>query len=277
MSTGWTPGGGPAPGPGSGRASGSASGPIRSIAYRSWGEFKRDLFVELFPGGRFERGRYLFRGAGDANWRLTAAFDRRFGHVPLTERMRLWDQLVGEWRAGCRDAGVPAGVVDDERALWALGQHHGLPTRMLDWSMSPYVAAFFAFRSHLLSSSASGAQVAVWVLHTEDPIWTGSGVEIVSAPSPANTRLRTQGGRFTLCRAAVACLEDYVERLGSVLALTRCIVPASEAAVALGDLDAMGITDHELFPDLTGLADLATMRAALAVTRSVNDRALDGR
>jgi hypothetical protein len=53
------------------------------------------------------------------------------------------------------------------------------------------------------------------------------------------------------------------------VALTRCLIPAGEATTALGDLDAMGITDHELFPDLTGLADLATMRAALAVTHRV--------
>lgn len=244
---------------------------VRTIAYQSWGEFKRDLFVELFPGGRFERGRYLFRGAGDADWRLTTAFDRRFGHVPLTARLRMWEELVAEWREGCRSAGVPAAVLDDERALWALGQHHGLPTRMLDWSMSPYVAAFFAFRAHLLAApgeTATGAQVAVWALHVDDPVWSGTGVEIVSAGGDGNLRLHAQGGRFTLCRAAVACLEDYVERLGGGQhppALTRCVLPATEAAAALGDLDAMGITDERLFPDLTGVADLATMRAALRI------------
>jgi hypothetical protein len=52
------------------------------------------------------------------------------------------------------------------------------------------------------------------------------------------------------------------------VALTRCVLPATQAAVALGDLDAMGITDERLFPDLTGVADLATMRAALSVSRS---------
>lgn len=250
------------------------TGAIRTIAYSSWAEFKRDLFVELFDGGRFERGRYLFRGAGDADWQLTTAFDRRFGHVPLAERMKLWGQLVAEWQEGCRDAGVPAAVVEDERALWALGQHHGLPTRMLDWSMSPYVAGFFAFRSHLLSTSAAGAQVAVWVLHTDDPVWSGTGVEIVTTTADGNARLRNQGGRFTLCRAAVSCLEEYVERLGSGLALTRCVLPAGEAAVALGDLDAMGITDERLFPGLGGVADQATMRASL--TASVTHRGLPG-
>jgi FRG domain-containing protein len=240
--------------------------PVRTIAYTSWAEFRRDLFVELFPGARFERGRYLFRGAGDADWKLTTAFDRRFGHIPLTERMTLWDQLVSEWQEGCRDAGVPATVLDDERALWALGQHHGLPTRMLDWSLSPYVAAFFAFRSHLLSPSSAGGQVAVWVLHTDDPVWSGTGVELVTTTADGNSRLRNQGGRFTVCRAAVSCLEEYVERLGARLALTRCVLPASEAAVALGDLDAMGITDERLFPGLGGVADQATMRASMNVS-----------
>jgi hypothetical protein len=265
------------------------SSPVRTITYRDWAEFKRDLFLELYPNGAFQRGRYLFRGSGDADWELTTTFDRKFASVPLAARMRLWDQLVEEWRQGCVDAGVPATVTEDERALWALGQHHGLPTRMLDWSMSPYVAAFFAFRSHLLShlnghrdsgSAGAPAQVAVWVLHAENPVWAMGGVEVVAAPAIANNRLRNQVGRFTLCRAAVGCLEEHVERLAAGTALTRCIVPAVEAAVALGELDAMGITDHELFPDLTGLADLATMRAALAVTsaadRAVTHRASDG-
>jgi hypothetical protein len=239
---------------------------VRTISYPSWVEFKRDLFLELYPRGRFNRGQYLFRGAGDADWTLSTAFDRRFADVPLEPRMRLWADLIGEWRQGCLDAGVPATVTDDERALWALGQHHGLPTRMLDWSMSPYVAAFFAFRSHLLRGPGRVGQAAVWVLHLDDPVWTAGGVEVVAAPVAANHRLRNQAGRFTLCRAAVTCLEEYVERLTAGTALTRCLIPTDEAAVALADLDAMGITDHELFPDLTGLADLATMRAALAVT-----------
>jgi hypothetical protein len=242
---------------------------VRTISYSGWVEFKRDLFFELYPGGAFRRGRYLFRGAGNADWNLSTAFDRQFSGVGLERRMALWDQLIAEWRQGCVDAGVPAGVTGDEHALWALGQHHGLPTRMLDWTMSPYIAAFFAFRSHLLATTAGHEQVAVWVLHRDAPVWSDGGVEIIAAPTVANNRLRNQGGRFTLCRAAVASLEEYVERLSADVALTRCLIPAAEAAVALGDLDAMGITDHELFPDLTGLADLATMRAALAVTHRV--------
>jgi hypothetical protein len=236
---------------------------VRTLPFAGWVEFKRDLLLELFEGGAFRRERYLFRGAGDADWRLETSFDRMFAPVPQAERMAIWDSLVRQWRAGCEEAGVPLGITADDAKLWALGQHHGLPTRMLDWSTSPYVAAFFAFRQHLVGAEHEHRQVAVWVLHAGEPVWQRPGVQIVGPGALENVRLRNQGGRFTLCRAAFGCLEDYVERYADAVALTRCVLPASEARVALGDLDAMGITNYDLFPDLTGLAQLATMRACL--------------
>jgi hypothetical protein len=43
------------------------------------------------------------------------------------------------------------------------------------------------------------------------------------------------------------------------------VLPAGEAVQALPDLDSMGINDYHLFPDLTGLAGMATMRLVLAL------------
>ncbi len=238
---------------------------VRPIQYTNWAEFKRDLFAELFETQRFQPDRYLFRGVGDANWGLCSSFDRRFAGVPLTRRMQLWDQLIREWQNGCTEAGVPDPVLQDDRKLWALGQHHGLPTRLLDWTTSPYVAAFFAFHDHLITGGASFDHVAVWALHLDNPVWSRErGVEIVSAPSLDNVRLRNQGGRFTLSRAPFATLEEYVERFATDVALTKCVLPAADAEHALSDLDAMGINSYDLFPDLTGLAGRATMRASLA-------------
>jgi hypothetical protein len=238
---------------------------LRVISYRNWTEFKRDLFVELFAGQPFQRGTYLFRGSGDANWRLSSAFDRQFARLPLPQRMALWDRLVQEWRESCTTAGLPGTVTENDAALWALGQHHGLPTRLLDWTSSPYIAAFFALREHLLASDVGRDQVAIWVLHRRNPVWSGAhGVDIVSANPIDNHRLRNQNGQFTLCRAAVSCLEDYVERFADETALTKCLLPATAARPALADLDAMGITSYDLFPDLTGLATQATMRACLS-------------
>jgi hypothetical protein len=54
---------------------------LRVIRYLSWSEFKRDLFVELFDGAVFRPGRYLFRGAGGADWQLATSFDRLFAAI----------------------------------------------------------------------------------------------------------------------------------------------------------------------------------------------------
>jgi hypothetical protein len=238
---------------------------VHTVRYGGWVEFTRDLFTELFGDGIFRQGRYLFRGCADADWGLSSYFDRRFATLPLEQRLPLWDRLVEEWRRGCADVGVAPSILDEDRKLWALGQHYGLPTRLLDWSVSPYIAAFFAFAEHLTGQSGRHQQVAVWVLHLDNPVWfRRGGVEVVAAPALDNVRLRNQGGRFTLCRASIGTLEEYVARFADGVALTKCVLPAAEASRALSDLDAMGITSAELFADLTGTATLATMRAVLA-------------
>jgi FRG domain len=247
---------------------------VRVITYGSWQEFRRDVFVELFEERRFVPGRFLFRGVADANWTLRPAFDRRFEAVPAEARVELWEGLLAEWREGCVAMGLPASVLGDERALWALGQHHGLPTRLLDWTTSPYVAAYFAFRDHLVSRGGRYEHVAVWALRAGHPVWQRAhGVEIVTAPVVDNLRLRNQGGKFTLSRAPFDTLEDYVERFAAEVVLTKCVLPAAEAEPALSDLDSMGITSFDLFPDLSGLAARTAMRVALRVSTSDRGRA----
>jgi hypothetical protein len=253
---------------------------IRYLSYNSWREFKRDLFSELFEDGVFRPDRYLFRGMGNADWKLEPTFDRRFSYLGTQERLRVWDELIGEWRRGCeeyghgrdaaaRDVGqrevAQREVAQREVALWALGQHHGLPTRLLDWSTSPYIAAFFAFKECLERLPHRHSHVALWVLHLDNPVWSkDQGVEIVSAPPLENVRLKNQSGKFTLSHTQFASLEEYVTDTGSGVALTKVVLPAIEAVPALPDLDSMGINSYRVYPDLDGLAEMATMRLLLS-------------
>ena len=238
---------------------------IRSLSYNSWREFKRDLLNELFGDGVFRPDRYLFRGMGSADWKLEPLFDRRFSYLGPDQRLRVWADLIEQWRRGCEEHGLAQEAARNEVALWALGQHHGLPTRLLDWSTSPYIAAFFAFQECLENLPRRFSHVAIWVLHLDNPVWAkDQGVEIVSAPSLDNLRLKNQSGKFTLSYTHFASLEEYVAECGSGVALTKVVLPAAAAVPALPDLDSMGINSYHVYPDLGGLADLATMRLLLA-------------
>jgi hypothetical protein len=238
---------------------------IRYLSYGSWRELKRDLLNELFEDGVFRSERYLFRGMGSADWKLAPAFDRRFGYLDADERLRVWDELIEQWRRGCEEHGHTGETAGREVGLWALGQHHGLPTRLLDWSTSPYIAAFFAFKECLERLPHRYSHVALWILHLDNPVWAkDQGVEIVSAPALENVRLKNQSGKFTLSHTQFASLEEYVTETGSGVALTKVALPASEAVPALPDLDSMGINSYRVYPDLGGLAELATMRLLLS-------------
>jgi hypothetical protein len=243
---------------------------IRYLSYASWRELKRDLLNELFEDGVFRSERYLFRGMGSADWKLAPAFDRRFGYLDAEERLRVWDELIEQWRGGCQEheqvrEAAGRDVVQHEVALWALGQHYGLPTRLLDWSSSPYIAAFFAFKECLERLPHRFSHVALWILHLDNPVWAkDQGVEIVSAPALENVRLKNQSGKFTLSHTQFASLEEYVTETGSGVALTKVVLPASEAVPALPDLDSMGINSYRVYPDLGGLAEMATMRLLLS-------------
>jgi FRG domain len=237
---------------------------VARMALHSWEELKRDLVPLLFDRDPFRSGHYLFRGCGDASWTLMSSFDRQFKFLPADRRMAIWTALLREFRDTCAEHGVAKEIVRDDKALLAFAQHHGLPTRLLDWSLSPYVAAFFAFRQALKTPDASG-QVALWILDARSSAWSPEmGVELVAPLASGNQRLRNQSGRFTYARTPHLTLEEYVSFLPTEDdPLTQVTLPRAEAIRAMPDLDAMGANAMNLFPDYTGLAEGVAIRLQL--------------
>lgn len=135
---------------------------MRSLRFTSSGEAIESWDTVMDLARDKWRGRnWVFRGQADSQWGLSTALERtamKFG-VDWADVRRLEDDLLVRFKRQLHHfrAVTPE---DDSRIEWlALMQHHGAPTRLMDWSYSFYVALLFA-----LEHAVIGTPCAIWAL-----------------------------------------------------------------------------------------------------------------
>ena len=222
---------------------------------------------------------WAFRGQRDANWQLFSSLSRHLkDFVPDAS---CWQEresrAIRIFRRKAHNYITDLRILDDDLRCLALMQHHGAPTRLLDFTKSPYVAAFFALEN------ATG-DAAVFALNTPvlwhaapaatlnltreeiDPrqrgnferffasnryelVWTGEPIDM-------DRRLLAQSGTFVIPGVLDRPIEDILGQYASREPLIRKFVfPGLKIREeCMRSLYRMNITNATLFPDLEGLA-----------------------
>jgi hypothetical protein len=260
------------------RSRGARAGLAETVV-SSWTELTDILYADSWVEslGRF-RSRYVFRGEPASALELSTSLQELGAGSGAVEPHLL---------RNFRQFAEPDPALGDSTWNWlALAQHHGLPTRLLDWTFSPYVALHFATD---LPSPTAGDGV-VWcvdfrVAHRRLPpafrralareradLFT---TEMLARLAPGVAEL---GGRTRRVRPFVAffhppSLDERVRNQFSVFSVAsdpdvpmrewvatepglarRIIVPAALKWEIRDKLDQANITERVLFPGLDGLA-----------------------
>lgn len=199
----------------------------------------------------------LLRGHRCASWEATPSLGRIVPRSDI-DVIDMEAEMVRDFKRKC----VPFlnRELTSEWDILSIAQHHGLPTRLLDWTANPLAALWFAVREPPLNEQP--AEVLIFAPRPADYV----NVEDVSPydvprtlffqPSHSNARIAAQQGWFSVHKwnaskgrfSRVEQLVQYRRRI------TRVRIPADCFADIRWDLDRMAINDATLFPDLDGLS-----------------------
>lgn len=245
-----------------------------TVRLNSWQEFSQ--YIQQFSE------RWAFRGQSNAAWVLNNAIER-------TDFIRLHKgieaQFVAEFQRGAVNY-LTKDQTPEHLIEWiALMQHHGAPTRLLDLTRSPFIAAYFAFEFTPVQDDRC---IAVWCLNVEH--LKNKSLEILSQefgenlkeshhlidekifqtlfyqndkklvfpvePFRMNKRYSVQQSIFVSTGTSDAPFMEQLLFLEEDMpkAVVKLEIPSQEKNTAMRELLKMNLHRASLFPDLDGYA-----------------------
>jgi len=194
-----------------------------------------------------EHGRGMFRGVSNASYALIPKLSRNW-KLDFSVLKILEQGILDDFK---RSAARHLDRLPANNWEWlALGQHYGLPTRLLDWTSNPLVALFFACLSNPHRNGAIYFSFGADSLDIEkDPNPFSISNNMMWKPFYLTERFAAQSAFFTVFSNPLIEFPDGV--------YYKLIIRASKKAELLGNLEGYGIHSASLFPGLEGVSKYA--------------------
>ncbi len=258
-------------------------------------EFQEMLYeISLTKHGRF-RSNFVFRGVGNKDWGLETSLQRMGSHAASIERPLLRNFL--------KYAG-PGDVASDALLFkLALAQHHGLPTRVLDWTTAPRVAVHFALSNEnhfevdgviwcvdvanarrVLPANLGSILAAedAFVFSVEmleeykslaqfDNIDAGNRFVLFFEPPSLDSRIVNQGAVLSLMPGPELDLKAFLTKPENRDLVKRIVIPAHIKWELRDKLDQDNVSERMLFPGLDGTARFLTRYYSVGPKRQAGE------
>lgn len=191
---------------------------------------------------RFKKSNiWIFRGQSNHNWELLPkAFRNEYKSYNDEQILKSWKNRAGEY--------LTKEPINDWEWL-SIAQHHGVPTRLLDWTINPLVACFFSVNENFESD---GVIYAIYNnVSVNSKTYKPYEIENLSIvrPKAVTPRITRQSGLFT-----IHPLEDLIIKDKSFDFFEKIVIPRECKKEILFKLNQFGVNYATIYPDLEGLA-----------------------
>lgn len=231
-----------------------------TFTLENWNDFKK--WVQgTDKGGDLES---IYRGQINPNHRLRTTFHRT-GRNDLVAYERDDLPVLVHYINATPGYNFDLTKIEDFGGLLNLAQHHGFPTPLLDWTESPYIAAFFAYENVLKSDIKGYVRILIFNFRQWANDFPGlqQATVRISTPTPtisvrilpAKNNSRALPQQSISIFSNIDDIESFIglyESFKGSVYLTKIDLPRAERNRVLRELRLMGITAASLFPGLDG-------------------------
>ena len=257
---------------------------MHETVIHSWDELQSAIFQGVWDESILRyRDNSVYRGMADKDWGLMPSLNRVCAHDLTLERQML--------RSFKKYGYADLKTVSSFWQLLAMAQQFGLPTRLLDWTYSPLVAAHFATEDQEtydrdgiiwcarideinrqlpdhLKEMLQAERGNIFTMEMMDRV--GEGFDALGRisshpfalffePASAVNRIANQYALFSVCSDAAICINDIAD---ADACFRKIIIPAEVKLEIRDKLDYINISERMIYPGLDGICKWITRRYA---------------